>query len=339
MRVSCALACLLVAAGCTKPPSVDTFTASPLPAACVALRSPNGQRQALLVRFGTRWHGHVDDILPAGRTGTSRAVFAVADDGAVPSLVHPENPDEPPIELTGWKPVQGIPLLVVEAWAAGSPALRQSEPASLVAMIRVAGALPAARLITAALANELAAAAGLPDPGADAIEDPGLIVSRVAVEAAARAVINEDTGEVNKLGRIAILQIPVFLNNRFLAVEHFTFEDHGGSGGGFATSRFSLHNLETGDSPDPDELLNREARAKLAQFGPVRAGADDGDPLIPEDWHPARPGIVLFYRAGTIAPIDRGAVRVVVRWKDVLPLLPADSPLRALAGSISNGCS
>jgi len=329
MRALLPLLLLSLAAGCSKPPSVDTFTAAPLSSACVALRSPNGQRQAFLVRFGVRWQGHVDDSFAS----TSRAVFAIAEGGAVPSLVYPADPGEPPVDLDGWKPLTNLPLLVIEAWAAGDPALRALEPSSIVGMIRIPGDSPAAFAVSASLAGELSGAALLPAPTGEALDDPGTIASRVAIEAAALAVADEDTGRTSPLGKMAILQIPVFLNDRWLAVEHFTFEDHGGPGGGLATSRFSLHDLETGDLFDPDALLDSVVLAKLAQWSALHSGRAD-TPKVPSAWHPSRPGVVLVYHAGVIAPVERGAVRLVVPWREVLPMLPSVSPLREIAGSI-----
>lgn len=328
MRALCVFAGLIMTAGCGKPPNVDTITATPIPSTSAVLRSPNGQKQVLLVRFGTRWRGNLDDTFAA----TSAAVFAAAADGLPPQWLGLADPSEPQIGTEGWKPLREVPTIVADAWVAGDPALRGTEPSSLVVLIRIAGTSDPARAITASLAGELAAAAGLSPPGEEAADDPGLIASRVAVEAAARAVTREETGEMNPNGKVAIIQVPVFLNDRYLAVEHAMFEDHGGEGGGFASSRFSLHDVATGASLDPDSLLDGTLREKLATIAGVRTLG--GEIAVPSEWHPARPGIVLFYGEGRIAPVERGAVRVVVKWRDVLPLLAGDSPLRAIAASI-----
>ena len=303
---------VLAAAGCSRPPAADTFTAEPLTSSFAALRSPNGQRQVLLVRTGSRWHGHLDDTFAV----TSRAVVADADGNSFLEVVHPVDPAEPPVEIADWRHVRDLPVLIAEAWAAGDPALRADGPSSLVSMLRVAGDAPSIAAVNAALAAEFEAAVGLAPPVGDTLEDAGAIAARVAVEAAVRAVVGDETGEVNPRARMAVLQIPVLLNARFLAVEHQVFEDHGGEDGGVGSSRFTLHDLETGGSPDLDALVNLDL---LARFGELT-----GSEETPASWYPSRPGIVLAYRP----------VRRVVPWREVLPLLPEDSPLRAVAESV-----
>jgi hypothetical protein len=117
---------------------------------------------------------------------------------------------------------------------------------------------------------------------------------------------------------MAVFQIPVFLNHRFIAVEHHIFEDNDGVTGGREHSRFTLHNLKTGESPDPDVLIELPMLARLARMADSQT--------TPSGWYPARPGIVLVFAA-------EGA-RLVVPWRDALPVLPEDSPLRAVAESV-----
>lgn len=273
------------------------------------------------MRVGARWHGHFDDLLPAGRTAVACAVVAEADDSALLDAVHPTDPAEPSVEIADWRPIRDLPVLVVESWAAGDPSLRASLPSSLVSMLRVAGDTSALAMVNAALAAEFEGAVGLAAPVGDMLEDPGAVAARVAVEAAALAVIDEESGVANPRARMAIFQIPVLLNRQFLAVEHQIFEDNGGADGGARAARFTLHNLETGESPDPDELLDLES---LARFSAL-AGSTES----PVHWYPARPGVVLVYRGAPGTDLRR-----VVPWRNVLPLLPADSPLRAVAESV-----
>jgi len=308
---------LLAAAGCSRPPSADTFSAEPLPSAFAVLRSPNGQRQLLLVRGGSRWHGHLDDTFSA----TALTVVAEADDGTISEVLHPTDPTEHPVEIAGWRQLRDAPLLIVEAWAAGDPSLRASGPSALVSMLRVAGDSPAIDKVNAALAAELEGAVGLAAPMGETLADPGAVVSRVAIEAAVRVVVDEESGAVNPRARIAVFQVPILLNRRFLAVEHQTFEDHGDNGEAASPSRFTLHNLETGDSPDPDALLDQSMLARIAALA--------GDTVPPADWYVARPGIVLVNRDAPGAESRR-----VARWRDALPLLPEDSPLREVADSV-----
>jgi hypothetical protein len=308
---------IFTAAGCSRPPSAETFTAEPLTSSFAVLRSSNGQRQVLLVRAGSRWHGHLDDTFAA----TVRVVVADADDGALLDTVHPTDPAEPPVEIVGWRSTRDAPPVVVEAWAAGDPALRASGPSSLVSMLQVAGDSPSIAAVNAALAAAFEGAVGLVSPPGDTLENPGAIAARVAVEAAIQAVVDEDSGEVNPGARVAVLQIPVLLNRRFLAVEHLLFEDSGADDGGAGSSRFTLHDLETGDSPDIDATLDAATRANLLAIAEVNATT--------ADWYPARPGIALVYRDA-----QGSEVRRVVPWRAVLPLLPEDSPLRAVAESV-----
>jgi hypothetical protein len=308
---------IIAAAGCSRPPSADAFTPSPLTSSFSALRSANGQRQVLLVRTGSRWHGHFDDTFAV----TARIIVAEVDDSTPLEVVHPTDPAEPPVEIGEWRTIRDLPVLVVEAWAAGDPSLRASGPSSLVSMLRVAGDTPSIAAVNAALAAEFEAAVGLAAPAGDTLEDPGAIAARVAVEAATQAVVDEDSGAVNPRARMAVLQIPVLLNRRFLAVEHQIFEDNGTEEGGIGTSRFTLHDLETGASPLPDAILDASLLASLLSFAGVTAPT--------ADWYPARPGIVLVYRDAQGVEVRR-----VVPWRDVLPLLPADSPLRAVAESV-----
>jgi len=317
MRAPILLMLVLAAAGCSRPPSADTFTASPLTSSFAALRSANGQRQVLLVRVGMRWHGHFDDTFAA----TSRVVAAESDNDSILDAVHPVDPAEPPVGIADWRPIRDLPVLIVESWAAGDPSLLASGPSSLVSMLRVAGDSAAAADVSAALAAEFEGAVGLAAPADDTLADPGAVASRVAVEAAVRAVIDEESGVANPRARMAIFQIPVLLNQRFLAVEHQVLEDHGGEDGGVETSRFTLHNLETGESLDLVALLDPDQLARLAAL----AGAV-GSPV---DWYPARPGVVLVYRA-----TSGESVRRVVPWRAVLPLVQEDSPLRAVADSV-----
>jgi len=188
-------------------------------------------------------------------------------------------------------------------------------------MLRVAGDSPPITAVNAALAAALEAVVGLVSPPGDTLEDPGAVAARVAVEAAIQAVVDEDSGEVNPRARVAVLQIPVLLNRRSLAVEHLLFEDNGTADGGAGTSRFTLHDLETGVSPDMDATLDAATRAKLSALPGMTAA--------PAEWYPSRPGIVLVYRDAHGAEIRR-----VVPWREVLPLLPQDSPLRAVADSV-----
>lgn len=269
------------------------------------------------MRVGTRWHGHFDDTFAP----TSRSVVAEADAGDFLDTVHPADPAEPPIEIAGWRTLRDLPVLVVESWAAGDPSLRATGPSSIVSMLRVAGDSPAAAAVSAALAAEFEGAVGLAAPPGDTLEDPGAVASRVAAEAAARAVVDEESGTVNPRARMAVFQVPVLLNQRFLAVEHQIFEDGGGVGGGSGTSRFTLHNLETGETADLDALVD------LGQL--ARLGALTGATESPSGWYPARPGVVLVYRG-----VSGTDTRLVVPWRDVLPLMPADSPLRAVADSV-----
>lgn len=317
MRALLFVLLVVAVAGCSRPTTADAFTPSPLTSSFVALRSANGRRQVLLVRNGSRWHGHFDDTFSA----TALTVVAEVDDNALLEVVHPVDPTEPPVEISGWRPVRDLPVLIVEAWAAGDPSLRASGPSSIVSMLRVAGDAPSIAAVNAALAAGFEAAVGLAAPDGDTLEDPGAVAARVAVEAATQAVVDEDSGSVNPRARMAVLQIPVLLNRRFLAVEHQLFEDNGTDEGGAGTSRFTLHDLGSGESPDPDAILDAETRASLLSFAGVTA--------LTANWHPARPGVALVYRGAKGAEVRR-----VVPWRDVLPLLPADSPLRAVAESV-----
>jgi hypothetical protein len=305
---------LFAVAGCSRPPSADSFDASPLPSAFAVLRSPNGQRQVLLVRAGTRWQGHFDD----GFAATVHSVVGETEDENLPDLLHPADPDEPPIETAGWRQTRDAPLVIVEAWAAGDPALRASGPSAIVSMIRVAGESPAIDIVNAALAAELEGAVGLAAPVGEMLTDPAAVVSQTAAEAAVRVVVDEDSGAVNPHARIAVFQVPVLLNRRFLAVEHQIFEHHGAGEDVASSSRFTLHNLETGESPAPDALLDQALLARMAALA--------GDASAPTEWYPARPGIVLVFAAGD--------ARRVVLWRVALPLLPEDSPLREVAESV-----
>lgn len=326
VRTAPALLLILAAAGCSRPPSADTFVASPLPSAFVALHSSNGQRQAFLERVGERWHGHLDDAF----SSKAFAIVADADNGKLPGVVEPANPAEPPIDLAGWKPLPDLPVLIIESWAAGDPSLRASGPTSMVSMIRVAGDSQAIAAVNAALAATLEGDVGLVSPPGDALVDPGAVVANVATTAATRAITDEETGEVNPRARMAIFQIPVLLNRRFLAVEHFTFEDVSGEAEGAAYSHFTLHDLETGGSPDPDALIDPGTLTKLAALTSAQK-LEGATTEAPVDWYPARPGIVLVYRLGAGGETGR---RIVVPWRKVLPLLPPDSPLRAVAESV-----
>ncbi|HUG12250.1 MAG TPA: hypothetical protein VMM36_14630 [Opitutaceae bacterium] len=317
VRALCLLLLLIAAAGCSRPPSVASFDASPLPSAFASLHSPNGQRQVLLVRTGSRWQGHLDDSFAA----TAHSVVAETDDGSLPEILHPADLAEPPIEIAGWRQTRDAPVLIVESWAAGDPALRASGPSAIVSMIRVAGDSFAIAAINATLAAELEGAVGLAAPVGETLTDPGAVASRVAIEAAVRVVVDEESGAVNPRARIAVFQIPVLLNRRFLAVEHQIFEDHGNEEGAASPSRFTLHNLETGESPDPDALLDPALLARLAALA--------GETTASADWYVARPGIVLVTRDAHGAESRR-----VVPWRDALPLLPADSPLRDVAESL-----
>jgi hypothetical protein len=308
---------VLTVSGCSRPPSAETFTAEPLSSSFVALRSPNGQQHVLLVRTGSRWHGRFDDTFAA----TVRAVVADADDNPSPEVVHPADPAEPSIEVAGWRPVRDLPVLVVEAWAAGDPALRASGPTSLVSMLRVAGDSPQIAAVNSTLASWIESAVGFVSPPGDTLEDPGAIAARVAVEAAIQAVVDEDSGEVNPRARVAVLQIPVLLNRRFLAVEHLLFEDNGTDEGGAGTSRFTLHDLETGGSPDAEATLDAATRAKLLAIAGVTG--------LGAAWYPSRAGIAFVFRDAPGATIRR-----VVPWREALLVLPADSPLRAVAESV-----
>ena len=330
MRTLSVVLLVLFAAGCSKPPGADTFTASPLPSAFVVLRSPNGQRHALLTLCGDRWQGQVDDTFAA----SSRAVFAGASGRELPEFVDFADPSAPPEDIAAWKPVTGLPVVVVEAFAGGDPSIPGAGPSSMVSLLRVAGDPPELALVNAALAADLAASVGVILPAGDSQPESEAVASGVAVEAAVQAVIDETAGTVNPRARMALLQIPVFLNSRFLAVEHYKYEDHGGEDGGTATSRFTLHDLTTGASPDPDALLDMSAISALARIAPTPGRIDPVSDEAPVDWHPSRPGVVLLYRAGSIAPVGHGSVRTVVPWRDVLPLLPEGSPLRAVAESV-----
>jgi hypothetical protein len=314
VRAQCLLLLFLAAAGCSRPPAADTFTAEPLSAAFAVLRSPNGQRQVLLVRTGTRWQGHYDDTF----TNAAGFVFADTDDGDVPEVVHPADPAGGSFEIAGWRQRRDMPVIIVESWAAGNPSLRASGPSALVSMLRIAGDSPAAASINTALAAEFEGAVGLAAPVGQPLTDPSTVAARVAVEAAVRAVVDGESGEFHANSRMAVFQIPVFLNHRFIAVEHHIFEDNDGLAGGREHSRFTLHNLETGESPDPDVLIELPMLARLARMADSQT--------TPSGWYPARPGIVLVFAA-------EGA-RLVVPWRDALPVLPEDSPLRAVAESV-----
>lgn len=317
MRTAIAFALLLAAAGCSRTPSADTFTAEPLPSAFAAVRSPNGQRQALVVRAGAHWQGHLDDVFAS----SAQLVFGEPTDGSFPEVLHPADSAGPPVEIAGWRPVSGLPVLIVDAWAAGDPALRAQGPSAMVAMLRLSGDSTASLDVNAALAAEFEGAVGLASPPGDTPADPGAIAARVAVEAAVLAVLDEESGAVSPRARMAVGQIPVFLNARFLAVEHRIFEERGDGAPGSASSRFTLHDLLTGATLEPDALIDQAALAALSAI----TGAADA----PVGWYPARPGIVVVHRgAGDVY------LRRVVRWRDALPLLPADSPLRAMAESV-----
>ena len=323
MRTAIALLSVIVAAGCSRPPGEESFVASSLPSAFVSLHSPNGQQQLLIERFGSRWQGILDDTFAS----TSVVVVADSGDGLFPEFVRGTGPGDPPVDISAWKKITGRPGLVVDAWAATDPGLRTEGPSAIVSLIRLAGDSAQVTAINSSLAAELEGAIGLAPPPGDTLVDPGAVASRVAVEAALHAVVDEDSGAVRPGARMAVLQIPVFLTDRFLAVEHFVFEDSSGSGGGSSVSRFTLHDLKSGEAMEPDALLDTLA---LDRLNAIVAGYNKTPGETPVAWHPSRPGVVLVFPPNTSGV----AKRIVLPWRTVLAIVPEDSPLRAIADSI-----